>query len=422
MLRRFWFLPIVWALACNPTMPAAVQPKEPRTGEFLYLQEGSKIRVRDAVTGEVRAEAPSGLISPDWKTVYTLANVARYSADAPEGRTTVLAMDLFGETLRSFDLPGEFHIATPAPGKPAGLSANGRTLVLPQRQGSSPTATRFAVLDTSFESPAKYVDLPGPFSFDALSPDGKTLYLIEHAAGDAYAYRVRRYVLATSALDPQPVVLKGANPHELMQGSPAAQVTSPSGEWVYTLYSNYQKGPFIHALQTNGNGIACINLGSDWRTDERHEADATWSLALSPDGGTLYAANAASGLAASIDVAKHFGVIRRTSLPRPSAGWFTVPLAEAKPHVRGGVAVSPDGSTLYAIGRKGLTVLTARDLSLRKTLLSDRALTSVAVSPDGERFYVAGMGGDVLRLDAGSGAVFGALSSAPGYLLRVGEG
>lgn len=146
MPRRCWFLPLVVALACNPTAPAAIQPKAPPAGEVLYLQEGDRIRVRDAATGEIRSEVPRGVISPDWTSVYVLDNA------------TVRAIGLpTGETLRAIDLPGEFVMATADPsGKLTGLSQDGRTLVLPQRQ-SDPA--RFAVLDTAFDTPPRYVDV-----------------------------------------------------------------------------------------------------------------------------------------------------------------------------------------------------------------------------------------------------------------------
>lgn len=415
MRRRLWLLPIVLALACSPTAFPALEAQQPPAGELLYLQEAGKVRVRDAATGAIQAEAPNGLISPDWKTVYTLANVAHDSADVPEGRTPVLAMELFGETVRSIDLPGEYQIPAAVPGRPAGLSADGKTLVLHQPG----TSSRFAVLDTSFDSPPHYVDLPGHFTLDALNPNGKSLYLIEHISEDGYAYRVRRYIMTTGALDPQPIVLKSANPHESMQGLPAAQVSSSNGAWVYTLYTNYQKGPFIHALQTNGNGIACINLGSDWRTTNDDEANLAWTMALSPDGATLYVANAALGAVASVDATQHFGVINRTKLPRPMAGWFSAPVAEAKPHVRGGMAPSPDGRILYAIAGKSVVALNPKDLSVHQTWLKDRWLTSIAVSPDGRRLYAAEDGGNVLRIDTSTGAITGEIEARAEEILRV---
>jgi len=416
MPRRLWFLPIVLALACNPAAPSPPQTAPP-VGEVLYLQEGSKIRVRDAATGAIQAEVPNGLISPDWKTVYVVGNGARYPAGAPEGRTTIHAMETFGESLRSVDLPGDYELPKAvASSRHASLSADGKTLVLHER-GSN---TRFAVLDTSFESPPRYVDLDGHFSFDALNPDGRSLYLIEHISKDGYAYRVRRYGLGTNTLDPNPIVLKSANPHESMQGLPASQVTSAKGDWVYTLYTNYHKGPFIHALQTNGNGVACINLGSDWRTENDHEANLAWTMALSLDGGILYVANAALGAVASVDAVKHFGVIKRIKLPQPAVSWFSAPIAEAKPHVRGGVTASPDGQILYVIAEKGLAALNTQGLSVRQTWLKDRWLSSVAVSPDGTRLYVAEADGNVLRVDTATGAITGEIESRADQVLRVG--
>ena len=52
----------------------------------------------------------------------------------------------------------------------------------------------WTLVDTGLAAPARFVTLRGGFAFDALSPDARYLYLIEHlgAVGSGH-YQVRAY-------------------------------------------------------------------------------------------------------------------------------------------------------------------------------------------------------------------------------------
>jgi len=85
-----------------------------------------------------------------------------------------------------------------------GLSADGRTLVLSQdfdATGALRSRSSFLVLGTKPLRVKHAVRLDGDFGFDALSPHGRTLYLIQHvSAEDLFQYRVRAYDLRTGTL------------------------------------------------------------------------------------------------------------------------------------------------------------------------------------------------------------------------------
>jgi hypothetical protein len=104
------------------------------------------------------------------------------------------------------------------------------------------------------------VRLHGDFSFDAISPHGSLLYLIEYTSPtDPTRYRVRAYDVATDRLLAQPVI-DPREPGEKMGGSPLTRATSPDGRWAYTLYDGAGKTPFVHALDTSTGTARCIDL------------------------------------------------------------------------------------------------------------------------------------------------------------------
>jgi hypothetical protein len=156
-----------------------------------------------------------------------------------------------------------------------GLSADGRTLVL-QRFTSAypPERSRFAVLNTAVQlrhpvrpgedrppHAVRRIALPGFFSFDAISPDGSTVYLIHHlpARGPAARYEVRALDTVTGRLLPNQIV-DPEEPEERMEGLPITRAMSPDGRWAYTLYDGNGKEPFLHALDTVRGSAVCVDL------------------------------------------------------------------------------------------------------------------------------------------------------------------
>jgi hypothetical protein len=146
-------------------------------------------------------------------------------------------------------------------GSPSGLSADGRTLVLLRPRISFPQrSTRLVVLDARRLVVRRVIDLRGDFSFDAISPDGRSLFLIHYLSqADPNRYEVRRYDVAAHRLAAAAIV----DPYERgerMAGLPLSRATSPDGRWAYTLYDGGGGEPFIHALDTQAAGARCIDM------------------------------------------------------------------------------------------------------------------------------------------------------------------
>jgi len=208
-----------------------------------------------------------------------------YQASAPRpeatGFTVVSRIDKQGGRLgRWWYLPGRYSIPTAAFDDAAGgLSADGGTLVLSRFSWIyPPRATGLAIVHTE-RHPGRVrgearlrrtidkLSLPGSYSFDAISPDGSTVYLIEHLSKVfGGAYQVRALDARSGELRPEPIV-DPAEPMEQMEGQPISRVTSPDARWAYTLYTDHQKGqyelahePFIHALDTVAGRAVCIDL------------------------------------------------------------------------------------------------------------------------------------------------------------------
>ena len=166
-------------------------------------------------------------------------------------------------------LPGRFTIPAVAyDGSANGLSGDGHTLVLIEpRAGFPRTETRLAVLDTRPLRWRTTITLHGDFSFDAVSPDGSSLYLIQYTSAlDPTKYNVRVYDLDSSRLVKAPIV----DPHERgekMRGQPLTRAMSSNGRWAYTLYDGAGKAPFVHALDTRNRTARCIDLDALAGTD-----------------------------------------------------------------------------------------------------------------------------------------------------------
>ena len=214
---------------------------------------------------------------------------------APGGRERILtrragddtALIAIGRTdrriLRSRVIAGHWRVSPAAlDGATTGLSADGRTLVLARPERAiPPTSTRLAVVDARELAVRREIGLPGFFTVDAISPDGRWLYLIQYSGGDFVDYRVRALDTLTGRLAGRDVV-DPRNPGEQMGGLPLTRVMSRDGRWAYTLYGGGEE-IFIHALDTVGRTAACIDLEM-----LPTQGDLSgFRLALSADGGEL---------------------------------------------------------------------------------------------------------------------------------------
>lgn len=189
----------------------------------------------------------------------------RYVA-IPSARSTILeAIRRNGGLVERFrPIPGNWGIPIVAyDGTTEGLSRDGRTLILAQPvYGPLRKTTLFRIVDTKTLVSAT-IRLKGSFSFDALSPDGRLLYLVEHVSADnPTEYRVRAYNLRTGHLLARIVAEKGSWETQ-MAGVPASRLTARDATWAFTLYGGAGSHTFVHALDLRDAVAVCIDL--PWR-------------------------------------------------------------------------------------------------------------------------------------------------------------
>jgi hypothetical protein len=221
----------------------------------------------------------------------------RYVTIWSKRQTTVEAIRARdGRVVRFTTLRGRFGVpAVTFNGHLGGVSSDGSTLVLGDTwtgTGTYPLKRRsaFAVLSTKPLRLRATVMLKGDFTFDALSPDGSTLYLIQHVSLENLTrYVVRAYDLERQRLLPGRIADR--TQHDwVMQGAPVARETSADGRWVYTLYQNPGGYPFVHALDAVNGTAHCIGL--PWTGKQ----DALWKLRMSlRDGGRTLSLHWRSG-------------------------------------------------------------------------------------------------------------------------------
>ena len=189
----------------------------------------------------------------------------RYVALRAGSGTLVEAVATRGGTVRKsrFLKGGAFGIPLVAyDNSTGGLSRNGRRLVVYASDSAGRAKTRFIILDARSLRVRDRITLNGDFGFDALSPDGSLMYLIQlkgPANGSGLAYDVRALNLDTGRLYPGAIVDR-REPDEKMTGIPMTRVGSPDASWAYTLYSKSSGGAFVHALHTTRREAFCVDL------------------------------------------------------------------------------------------------------------------------------------------------------------------
>jgi hypothetical protein len=224
---------------------------------------------------------PTPGVVTGWDGALDASSAVRYVA-LPAGRTTAVAAvrTSDGRVLRYGTIRGAFGVPLVAfDGTTEGISRDGKTLVLADL-GARQAETSFAVLRTTTMRLKQAITLPGRWSYDALSPDGRMLYAIQYlGAGANPRYNVR----AVSLVSGKPVggaIVDRREPDEEMNGSPWARVRSANGAWAYTLYAKPNGTGFVHALDTTGRRAFCVDL--PWRTSTERLTAVRLSLA---DGG-----------------------------------------------------------------------------------------------------------------------------------------
>ena len=383
------------------TKPAAA-------GYLLFLEEGftnggQQITVRDSGTGKIQRQLPIGTAAPDWSRYYTvtpLSGSARLTAIDPGS----------GQTLAQTTIPAGYALPNFGyAGTSAGLSPNGQWLALTSqgKHAGSGLVTNFLVGASSLSDPFLSVQVDGDFSFDALSNDGRSLYLIQKMS-DPNHYQVRLYDISARSLVAQPVVDK-REPDEPMEGIRGDSVADPNSNQVFTVYVR-DRGPFIHALPLLNQPFAwCVDLPSKGGSDI--EEQFQWSMAIARQGGPVYLVNTSLGMVAELTTGTPPAIARTKPVAlnpdgKPFAALVTD--AEAKGPRIGGAALSADGRTLFAVGETGLVAIDTATLKVHVRILNGETVDSIRLSSDGRWLYAAGAeNSDLWQIDPETGTVRG---------------
>jgi hypothetical protein len=392
-------LPAILAVACGsagqdlgPT--TSTSSPAARTNDVLVVGSADGTRIIDA-TGRVVADLGHVVGAPGW-------TVAVASDIDSAGNTTVRVIDArTGKTTRTTQLAGRWTPVAEYGNGPSGLSPSGRWLVLADPR---PDRTAFQVIDTTGVVRPKRIDIPGRYSFDAVSDSGESLYLVERLQGTQY--RVRVADVPSGSLVPGSVVdvkqVTTADANGVMNGSYTTATAGPNGDWYFSVYQHPTKGPYIHALNTSARIAECIldlpTFGNAGAVEMAKQP--FWSLALGKQQLTsrLYVVNGALGQLALVDPYE---------IKVKQLATFKVPAPSSKPAAfapQAGAAVSPDGYRLYALGESGIFLIDTTDLSLRATFAQGAAFRGLAVSPDNATLYaLAADGRTIWVLDARTG-------------------
>ncbi len=382
------------------TSQVASQPAH----EFLYVATATGMSIVDATTDSLVAALPPGTLLPDRSRYWTVE-----SGD----RTMVRGIDpATGRDQIAFGIDGRWSVPAAYGPAPSGLSGNGKWMVLvapPVPVSGSGKLNRFAVVDLTQQKLDRVVNANGDLGFDAVSDDGRNLYLVEHLVpAPHYAVRVASFNGASGLGSGILGQIKTAEP-EVMNGLYHASVTV-GADWFLSLYSNPTHGPFIHALNTTQLYAQCILNIPDVPVALR----PAWSMLNDPAHSKLYAVNGAGGVVSEVNTGLLTVTRSNIDLAPAAQSLTTAPLHPA--------ALSPDGTRIYVAASRGVIVIYTGDLSVRTRYLTDRPVDSVAVSEDGQRLYVAS-GGAITKVEAATGRPLMTVTASPGALglLAVGS-
>lgn len=397
-------LPLV--AACSAHGASSTTPKAKASpGEVLYVLDGYNagsaapsasqriVAFHPGASSAVLASLPPGLTSQDHQRLYIAGSQGNQT------RITIYSTQT-AATLSTFVIPGAY--STGMSGYETGaLSPDGRWLALRQ-VAQDLSETTIALVDTQAHNVVKTEHLTGDFDLDALSPHAQTLYLLQNTNDAQHHYYVRAYDLQTDQLDEAIIVDKTEVDETSMQGQALTRQMAPDGSTSYTLYINQQENmAFVHILPLDDQPNIYLARCIDLPVGSAPALLKDYTLALSPDGTTLYAANTALGVVTSILVKTDYifdiqpGTTHQFRTNEISPNWAETPY--------NGAVVSPDQQILYLAGVDGIWALSTRDSHILGHYLSSQSFTSVALSADGRTLYAVNPEQGIVLFDLMSG-------------------
>ena len=348
---------------CPPATCGTTSVEAPGSGLLFVRPTGQRgpLQAFDASTGHRRFSLPPGAVSANGKRYFALVRrtTALRAYDARTGRVL-------------FTLPqrrGAFA---------AGVSADGQKVALVRGAAHS---TRIAMFDVATRSVYRTLRLHGWYDVDAVSNDGRRLFLVQYLNTGGYV--IRLFDLSRNMLTARRLTENG----EPMDGTAWNAVAAPDGHRLLTLYLRGDGRPEVHTLDLIRGTAVCIELPS-----ANQNLVQQYTLALSRNGTTLYAANPALGVVATIDLHKQRVLRVVRFLARPE----TAPLAPT-------AAVSHDARTIYFSAGRSLYAYDAAFHVVRGAYDAGGPIAGMAFSRDDRRLVVVRRDGAVLRLNAATG-------------------
>ncbi len=401
MRARLTVLVCIAALAACAPVASRESTTSSVPAEILVLRTTKGVTALDPATGDVTLAAPSAVAAPDWSSLLS------YSTGA--GTTTLTRRSVpSGEKLSEVEVSG--RLVANVTSADAGLVA----LTPPRSEGATPwlpdgrRRTEVVIADTSGTATPKRFQLAGNFEPEAFSTDNRQLFMIEYIpAMDPNRYRVRRLHLTSGKVSPIGR-LKQSAPGQ-MRGTGRMQVWDPSGDQLYTLYTqqgpNYSHGEpanhsggtthaFVHVLNLRDGWAHCIDLPMPFGMG-RATASA---VAISPDGNRLYVSDWSAGAVTLIDP-KDLEVVRTVQLDLGGADDHTF-------------AQAGTGDVLYLAGNSDVVAVDANSLEMTQRWTMDSSVVGLAASANGQRVYVA-LEDEVITLDSATGEELTSIN-APG--------
>lgn len=343
---------------------------------------------------------PAGLTSMDHRLLI--------AAQTHAGQTTVSVIDTrSGATLRSLALAGNYSTAGPEFNN-AVVSYDGHWLAL--RRLDAPTSpTTIALIDTQAGKLLQTIHLNGNFDLDAISSDGNGLYLLQRLDGGTGHYYVQLYKVSENELYRSPIVDKSELNDPNMTGTAVARQVASYGTEAYTLYvDTYHNIAFVHILplDTGFPFAHCITLPVGKSPDLLHY----YTLTLSSDGQTLYAANGVLGVVSVISLSTGDSndifsdqVVATDHFNQNVTSVTTDTLRM----LRNGAVLSSDRSTLYFAGLHGIWSVKTSDLrsghATFHQALAGQSFTGIALSADGQTLYAVDPTSGITALDIPAG-------------------
>jgi hypothetical protein len=296
---------------------------------------------------------------------------------------------------------------------PQGVSADRSTIVLVEADaehgaaGADRAISRFAVVDArlALGYEPRIIELKGAFDFDALSPDGKLLYVAEQVVGPLNGrYQVRVVETGTGKLR-DAIIVDKRNIDAQMAGWPVDQERRTDG-MVMTLYRGAEY-PFVHALSSIDAWAVCIGLPT--RGFDDVDAADDWGIVSMGKGKSDLAINATLGIAAEIHPTD-LSIKRTIDFEPSAAAAFQLAKfghADLGPAGRRVIAAT-DGSSVYAASEGGVVRIGATDLDVEMRYLTGTAIDGLTITPDGTTlFALTQTGGRIARLDVTTGELEG---------------